>query len=193
EQEEQEKQRKEQQKLKYAEQSSLAHQRDQQRFYDERETTKEEYAQLGKGKFIPAASRHRPQAFFRPRPVDSQTSFASRAVSAQDTPMSSTTVSDQDYNVNVLSSSLVQKQQYYQSTRQPEIRRPFGAPTEAEQRVPFINRDPCLQRSQLKTVKPMPRELPFIPQPTTVFLNETKYCSQVPLELNQAIMLRCPK
>ncbi|MCP3681532.1 MAG: hypothetical protein GY861_02485, partial [bacterium] len=160
--------------------------------------TKEQYNQLGKGTFFPATSRrwptvYRPQTFAFPRTTNSHTSLASRAVTAQDTPMSSTTISNQDYNVNVLSSSLLQKQQCYQPIHQSEIRRPFGAPTEAEQRVPFINKDPRLQRSQLKTVKPMPRELTFVPQPTTAFLNETKYYSQVPLELNQAVTLRCPK
>ncbi|MCP3683219.1 MAG: hypothetical protein GY861_11065 [bacterium] len=107
--------------------------------------------------------------------------------------MSSTTVSDQDYNLDVLASSLLQKQQHYQPIRQPEIRRPFGASTEAEQRVPFTNKDPRLQKSQLKTVRSMPWELPFVPQPTAAFLNETKYYSQVPLELNQVATLRCPK
>ncbi len=97
---------------------SLAHQRGQERFYDERGTTREQYDQLGRGKFVPAASRRRPQAFFHPRPVGSQISFASRAASAQDTPTSSTTVSHRDYNVNVMASSLVQQQQRYQ----PEIR-----------------------------------------------------------------------
>ncbi|MCP3685677.1 MAG: hypothetical protein GY861_23775, partial [bacterium] len=194
----QEEQWKKHQEIEYAEQSSLAHQRDQERFYAGKGMTKEQYNQLGQEKFFPATSRRWPtvyrlQAFAYPKSTSSHISLASRAVSAQDTPMSSTTISNQDYNVNVLASSLLQRQQRYQPIRQSEIRRPFGAPTEAEQRVPFINKDPHLQRSQLKTVKPMPRELPFVPQPTTAFLNEAKYYSQVPLELNQAVTLRCPK
>ncbi len=194
EQEEREKQQREQQEINYVEQSFLARQRDQKRFDIERGVTKEPYNQLGRGRFFPATSGRqptlyrRPQAFVHPKLVN-----ASRAVSAQDIPMSSTTVSRQDYNVNVLASSLLQKHQSYQPIRQPEIRRPFGAPTEEERRVPFINKDPHLQRSHLKTVEAMPRELPFVPQPTTAFLNETKYYSQVPLELNQAVTLRCPK
>ncbi|MCP3681745.1 MAG: hypothetical protein GY861_03555, partial [bacterium] len=109
--------------------------------------------------------------------------------------MSSTTISDQDYSVNILASSLLQRQQQYQPLHQPEIRRPFGAPTEAEskQRVPFISKDPRLQKDLLKTVKPIHRELSFVPHPTTTFLNEAKYYSQVPLELNQVVTLRCPK
>ncbi|MCP3683949.1 MAG: hypothetical protein GY861_14795, partial [bacterium] len=158
--------------------------------------TKEKYNQLGQERFVPATSRRQPTVY-RPRAfaksTSSNISLASRAVSAQDTPMSSTTISDQDHNVHVLASSLIRRQQNYQPIHQPEIRRPFGAPTEAKQRVPFTNKDPHLQRSQLKTIKSMPWELPLVPQPTAAFLNETKYYSQVPLELNQATMLRCPK
>ncbi len=162
--------------------------------------TKEEYNRQSRGRFFPATSRRRPtvyrlKTFAFPRSTSSHISLASRAVSAQDTPMSSTTISDQDYNVNILASSLLQRQQQYQPIHQPEIRRPFGAPTEAEseQRVPFISKDPRIQKSFLKTVEPMQRELSFVPQPTTAFLNEAKYYSQVPLELNQAVTVRCPK
>ncbi len=68
----------------------------------------------------------------------------SRAVSAQDAPTSSRTVSVQDYNVNVLASSLLQKQQQYQTSCQPEAKRPFGTPKEAEskQNVPVTSKDP---------------------------------------------------
>ncbi|MCP3686348.1 MAG: hypothetical protein GY861_27200, partial [bacterium] len=150
------------------------------------------------GRFFPATSRRCPtvyrlRTFAFLGTIGSHISLASRAVSAQDTPMSSTTISNWDCNVNILASSLLQRQWQYPPIHQSKIGRPFGAPIEAEQWVPFISKDPHLQRSQLKTVKPMQRELPFVPQPTTAFLNEAKYYSQVPLELNQAVTLRCPK
>ncbi len=58
--------------------------------------------------------------------------------------MSSRAVTAQDYNTNVLASSLQQRQQQYQASHQPEIRRPFGLPEKAElkQNVPVIKRDP---------------------------------------------------
>ncbi|MCP3683218.1 MAG: hypothetical protein GY861_11060, partial [bacterium] len=52
-----EEQWKRQQEISYTEQASLAHQRDQDRFYTDRGMTKEQYNQLSQGHFIPATSR----------------------------------------------------------------------------------------------------------------------------------------
>ncbi len=78
--------------------------------------TKEEYDKQSGEKFFPATSRRRPtvyrlRTFAFPRPTSPHIPLTSRAVSVKDTPMSSTTISDQDYNVNILASSLLQRQQ----------------------------------------------------------------------------------
>ncbi len=79
----------------------------------------------------------------------------SRAVSAQDAPTSSRAVSVRDYNVNVLASSLLQRQQQYQTSRPPEVRRPFDVPKEAEpkQNIPIVSKDPRLQKNLPETVE----------------------------------------
>ncbi len=116
--------------------------------------TKEEYNRQGKGRFFPAASRRLPtvyqlRTFAFSRSKSPHVPLTSRAVSAQDTPMSSTTISDQDYNVNILASSLLQRQQQYQPLRQSEVRVLWSSPCHNQFEL-VVSQDDCRWMSSAK-------------------------------------------
>ncbi len=77
--------------------------------------TEEEYDRQSKGRFFPTVQRRLPTAyhlrtFMFSRSKSPHIPLSSRAVSAQYAPTASRTVSDRDYNVNVLASSLLRRQ-----------------------------------------------------------------------------------
>ncbi len=167
----------------------LAEQGGRDKFYKSQGTTEAEFMRET-GQFFPRTIGRSPTVFHS-RQVRALRSRSPQALT------SSRALSAQDYNLNVLAENLQQHQQHYQASHLPGIRGPFDIPVKAKpkQNILIPNRDPQLQKMKdlPKTVKPRFRESAFEVQPSPKLSNEAIYYSQVPLKLEQTIVIKCPK